>query len=212
MTISLYDSESKMKKKVVNVTEEPKVTCIQCSKSKALRHYKILRGKRRDVCDNCAGKNAREVQTAKLRRECCPKGKMNMCGDVTLITGDLKWCGACDTVHHIGEFKKGQKYKDGHASKCSTCVDSKISIMSKAVLVQFRNEKSKVLYNLKETVNKVINNVPSDHSSLSGVAESMDILDAIDDVREMAVEVKEAVVEVKGWWAKIKAKWNEWFK
>jgi hypothetical protein len=203
MTISLYDSESTMKKKVV--TEEPKVTCIQCSKSKPSRHYKILRGKRRDVCDNCASKNAREVQTAKLRRECCPEGKMDMCGDATLINGDLKWCGACDTVHPIAEFKKGQKYKDGHASKCSSCVDGKLSIMSKAALIFFRNENSKAAF-------REFDDVMHSHNTMPDIVTCMDVLNVIDDAREITNEVKDAVGKIKSWWAKIKTKWNKWFK
>lgn len=192
--------------------EEGKIVCIQCKRKKCTRHFKVLRGERREVCDSCAAKNAREVQTRKLRRECCPEGKMKMCGDVSTIEGDLKWCGACDTVHSINEFKKGHRYKDGHGSKCMTCIEGKVSIMSKAILKKFRIAKAECVSDLKVVVDEVLADVPANHDSLNDLEKAVEVVELIETAKDIAGDVKETVAEVKGWWANIKAAWKGWFK
>ena len=179
--------------------QKDKKKCLQCKRSKGLKNFKLVKGEHIDTCITCKQKNAREVQTRKIRKLEGSK--------VSHLIGDLKWCGAWDTVHVINEFKKGQKYKDGHAAKCSMCVEGNKPIMTKVELAVFRSGKAK---SIADKAEETLNDAAGRINETMGEAVEKAMPD-FSKVSEIVEDVKETKEEVIGFWKRIKAIWKGWF-
>lgn len=187
--------------------------CIQCKKTKCEKNFRVYRGERREVCTSCEAKNAREVQTRKLRKAH---------GDaVSHITGDLKHCKACDTIKSIKDFSK-DKSKDGHKSKCDCCVEENKPLMNNAQLAEYRAEHGPLAILIKPGWSTRDENKFLDEKSEVSEArpESVQklnegISDVVNTGKELAEEAKEIVgdakevaTEAKGWWSRLRAWWK----